>query len=197
MADSLEERIAARALSYVTDSPAGLDPVIELAAPDDLRLFFDRAVPLGFEGEADSHDDDSILAAVDLVIKHSVHTSHPRFVNQNFAGPDPVSVVGDWLGAALNTTGATFEAAPVFTLMESAVLSKLGRVAGYLDSSAEQIPALPPASSALADRPRRSMHCSLLATDCSPTYVAPEPPANNSPSSCQTPATMPHPSRRR
>ena len=94
--------------------------------------------------KATAHDDDSIVAAVDLVIKHSVHTSHPRFVNQNFAGPDPVSVVGDWLGAALNTTGATFEAAPVFTLMESAVLSKLGRIAGYLDPSVEQVPTLPP-----------------------------------------------------
>jgi len=73
-----------------------------------------------------------------------VHTSHPRFINQNFAGPDPVSVVGDWLGAALNTTGATFEAAPVFTLMESAVLSKLGRFAGYVEPGSEQIPTLPP-----------------------------------------------------
>ena len=59
-----------------------------------------------------------------------MHTNHPRSVNQNFAGPDPISVVGDWLGAALNTTGATFEVAPVFTMMESAVLAKLGRIAG-------------------------------------------------------------------
>lgn len=144
MADSLEERIAARALSYVVDPPKGLDPVIDLASPDELQRLFAEAAALGFDDDATALDDDAVVAAVDLVIKHSVHTSHPRFVNQNFAGPDPVSVVGDWLGAALNTTGATFEAAPVFTLMESAVLSKLGRIAGYVDSSAEQVPTLPP-----------------------------------------------------
>jgi len=66
-----------------------------------------------------------------LVIDYSVHTSHPRFFNQNFAGPDPVAVAGDWLAAALNTTNATFEAAPTFTLMESAVLRKLARLAGW------------------------------------------------------------------
>lgn len=144
MAESLHERIAERALAYVVDAPAGLDPVIELASPDRLLELFADAAELGFGDVATAHDDDSIVAAVDLVIKHSVQTAHPRFVNQNFAGPDPVSVVGDWLGAALNTTGATFEAAPVFTLMESAVLSKLGRIAGYVDDSADRVPTLPP-----------------------------------------------------
>jgi len=144
MTDSLEARIAQRALSYVTDPPSGLDPVIELASPEQLQESFGRVVELGFDALAGTHHDDALLGAVDLVIKHSVHTSHPRFVNQNFAGPDPLAVVGDWLGAALNTTGATFEAAPVFTLMESAVLSKLGRVAGYLDETAEHLPTLPP-----------------------------------------------------
>jgi len=149
---SLEERIAERTLLYVTDPPAGLDPVIELATPAQLRSAFADAAGLGFDDQAPAHPDDDLLNAVDLVIKHSVHTSHPRFVNQNFAGPDSVAVVGDWLGAALNTTGATFEAAPVFTLMESSVLSKLGRIAGYvddlgdgpLDTNSDDLPALPP-----------------------------------------------------
>ena len=144
MGDSLEERIAARALRYVVEPPRELDPVIELASPAELTAVFNEATSLGFADDAAAADDDAIVDAVDLVIKHSVHTSHPRFINQNFAGPDPVSVVGDWLGAALNTTGATFEAAPVFTLMESAVLSKLGRFAGYVEPGTEQIPTLPP-----------------------------------------------------
>ncbi|NNE95099.1 MAG: hypothetical protein HKN24_03645, partial [Acidimicrobiales bacterium] len=141
---TLEERIAARALTYVLNPPRGLDPVVELATPQELRELFTETTPLGFGDDAGPHDDESLVAAVDLVIKHSVHTSHPRFINQNFAGPDPVSVVGDWLGAALNTTGATFEAAPVFTLMESAVLSKLGRFAGYVDWDSDPVPTLPP-----------------------------------------------------
>ncbi len=144
MTESLERRIADRALSYVIDPPSGVDPVIEFSSPGELQALFGDVVSLGFDAESGQHDDDALVGAVDLVIKHSVHTSHPRFVNQNFAGPDPVSVVGDWLGAALNTTGATFEAAPVFTLMESAVLSKLGRVAGYVAEGADPLPTLPP-----------------------------------------------------
>jgi len=140
---SLEEQIAQKALDYVVTPPGDDDDVIRFASPDELRDAFMATAPLGFDDHAAPCDDDSILAAVDLVIRHSVHTSHPRFINQNFAGPDPVSVVGDWLGAALNTTGATFEAAPVFTLMESAVLSKLGRFAGYV-SGEDQLPPLPP-----------------------------------------------------
>ena len=143
---TLEERIAAQALDYVVNPPRELDPVINLATPEELQSTFAEAVVLGFDDDAEPHDDDSLVAAMGLVIEHSMHTSHPRFINQNFAGPDPVSVVGDWLGAALNTTGATFEVAPVFTLMESAVLSKLGRIAGYLDSdaAADHVPTLPP-----------------------------------------------------
>lgn len=144
MAGSLEEGIAKRALSYVLNPPAGLDPVVELASPEQLHAVFEGSVGLGFDNRAAANGTDAILEAVDSVIDYSVHTSHPRFVNQNFAGPDPVAVVGDWLGAALNTTGATYEAAPVFTLMESAVLSKLGRIAGYVDDSAEMLPTLPP-----------------------------------------------------
>jgi len=144
MADPLPERIAARALAYVVDAPAGLDPVIDLASPQELEAMFGATVALDFDDVEHATADDAIVAAVDLVIEQSVHTSHPRFVNQNFAGPDPVAVVGDWLGAALNTTGATFEAAPVFTLMESAVLSKLGRIAGYVAAPADRLPTLPP-----------------------------------------------------
>lgn len=144
MAVALEERIAERALTYVFDPPKGLDPIIDLATPSELQAAFRDVVALGLADEVSGHDDESILNAVELVIKHSVHTSHPRFVNQNFAGPDPVSVVGDLLGAALNTTGATFEAAPVFTLMESAVISKLARIAGYLDGATDLVPTVPP-----------------------------------------------------
>lgn len=135
MTDPLEGQIASRALAYVLDPPTDDDPVIDFLTPDGLRASFDAVLPLGFADDEPAAPDAAVLDAVDLTIRHSVHTSHPRFVNQNFAGPDPVSVVGDWLGAALNTTGATFEAAPVFTLMESAVLSKLGRLAGYVSGA--------------------------------------------------------------
>ncbi len=136
--------IAERALDYVTIPPTGDDPVIDFQSPQQLADAFAPGVGLAFEDDAIGHSDEAVLAAVDQIIRYSVHTSHPRFLNQNFAGPDPIAVAGDWLGAALNTTGATYEAAPVFTLMESAVLNKLGRLAGYVTATADPAAAVVP-----------------------------------------------------
>ncbi|GJM37492.1 MAG: hypothetical protein DHS20C19_08590 [Acidimicrobiales bacterium] len=138
------EAIVERATRYVTEPPDGADPVISLASPAELVEIFEGSVGLALTDSAPAATDPEILAAVDQVVEYSMHTSHPRFVNQNFAGPDPIAVVGDWLGAALNTTGATFEVAPVFTMMETAVLAKLGRLAGFLEDADDPLPALPP-----------------------------------------------------
>lgn len=136
--------VAERALAHVLDPPTEPDDVVRWAAPADLLAAFAETIAIGLDDDVHAADHARLLSAVDLVVERSVHTSHPRFLNQNFAGPDPVAVVGDWLGAALNTTGATFEAAPVFTLMESAVLSKLGRLAGYVAAGEALVPTLPP-----------------------------------------------------
>ncbi len=133
-----------RATAYVLNPPRGDDSVIDFASPDELIEAFAGTVGLAFPTHSPAAPVDDVLAAVDLVVRHSMHTSHPRFVNQNFAGPDPISVAGDWLAAALNTTGATFEVAPIFTLMESAVLRKLGVLTGYVDDDSDGLPTLPP-----------------------------------------------------
>jgi len=126
----LHERIAQQALAYVSNPPHGDDPVVDFASPDELRERFAATVGLDLE-DGSAHDDDSVVSAVEEVIRSSVRTSHPRFMNQNFAGPDRVAVVGDLLGAALNTSGSTYEIAPVFTMMERAVLDRLAGFIGY------------------------------------------------------------------
>ncbi|MFT7474942.1 MAG: glutamate decarboxylase [Verrucomicrobiales bacterium] len=125
------EAVASVALDYLRNAPTGDDPVLNFMSPTDLLEVFAEVVPIALTSDVRARSTEEIRAAAELVVKHSVRTSHPRFFNQNFAGPDPVAVAGDWLGAALNTTNATFEAAPVFTLMEAAVLRKLAHIAGY------------------------------------------------------------------
>ncbi len=145
--NEIVEGVIARAASYVLDPPREADKVISLASPAELAEIFGTSVGLDLvDGDAPASPE-LLLRAVEQIIDYSMHTSHPRFVNQNFAGPDPISVVGDWLGAALNTTGATFEVAPVFTLMESAILTRLGQIAGYVNdetASAGALTDLPP-----------------------------------------------------
>ncbi len=125
----LIDRLAERAIDLLTQ-PDRDRPLLDFADPGPLTDRFADTVPLTIPSFQEPAAPDALVEAIDTVITGSVCTNHPRFVNQNFAGADPVAVVGDWLGAALNTTGATYEMAPVFTLMERALLQRLAELAG-------------------------------------------------------------------
>ena len=134
--------IADQAIEYVFNPPSTDDPVVDYASPEQLLAEFAESVGLAIELSQPAVDHDALIAATETIVRRSMHTTHPRFFNQNFAGPEPIAVVGDWLAAALNTTNATFEVAPVFTMMERAVISKLAVLAGYPADETEG--ALPP-----------------------------------------------------
>ena len=141
----LVRRLAASALDHIVDPPRGDDPVVRFASPEELMMAFSSSVGLALGEHAPAHDTDAVEAAAQTVLHHSVHTTHPRFLNQNFAGADPVAVVGDWLAAALNTANSTFEIAPVFHLLESALLAKLAHLAGFPSPGPDESPTnLPP-----------------------------------------------------
>lgn len=61
-----------------------------------------------------------------------MRTQHPRFLNQNYAGADPVAVLGDWVAATLNAAAATTAVTRVFALMERAVLERFVGLVGLV-----------------------------------------------------------------
>ena len=65
------------------------------------------------------------------VIKYSVKTGSPNFHNQMFGGIDTYAMGGSWLGDALNTSMYTFEMAPVFNVMEEAVIDWMLELVGW------------------------------------------------------------------
>ena len=65
------------------------------------------------------------------VIKYSVKTTHPHFYNQLYGGVDQFGVAGAWLTDALNTSQATYEIAPVFTLLERKIIEYCGSKCGW------------------------------------------------------------------
>ena len=95
---------------------------------------FARTIGLELTDDESPAEPADLVEAANLVVRRSVQTNHPYFLNQNYAGADPLGVVGDWLGAALNTTNATFEVAPVFTMIERALLAKMARLVGFPES---------------------------------------------------------------
>jgi glutamate/tyrosine decarboxylase-like PLP-dependent enzyme len=129
--EALLDRVGALLHDYVASAEDRDAPVVRFTGPEQLREAFRQAgVGLALDEPQAPLAVESLVRAVEQTLAHSVRTQHPRFFNQNFAGADPVAVLGDWLAAALNTTVATYEAAPVFTLMEQEVVKRLAHLAG-------------------------------------------------------------------
>lgn len=133
--EALLERVGTLLHAYLASAGDRDAPVVRFAGPEQLREAF-RQTGTGVEMDEPQPPlpVETLARTVETTLGYSVRTQHPRFFNQNFAGADPVAVLGDWLGATLNTTVATYEAAPVFTLMEQAVVARLARVAGLAPS---------------------------------------------------------------
>jgi len=93
--------------------------------PAELREIFDMTLPQ----EGRSHE----LLREDLkaYLKHAKNTLHPSFANQLYAAPHPAAFIADTVVALGNSTMATYEAAPIATLMERALVHRLGRNIGW------------------------------------------------------------------
>ncbi|HEV8599202.1 MAG TPA: pyridoxal-dependent decarboxylase [Gemmatimonadales bacterium] len=80
---------------------------------------------------------DAVLAAAERTLRYSVRTGHPHFFNQLYGGVDPAGILGEWVTALVNTSMYTYEAAPVGTLCELALIERMNGLVGF--SSGEGI----------------------------------------------------------
>ncbi|XP_076022626.1 cysteine sulfinic acid decarboxylase [Genypterus blacodes] len=103
------------------------EKVCEWREPEELAALLD--LELREEGEPKGR----LLQRVQDVAKYSVKTSHPRFLNQLYAGVDYHSLAARFLTETLNTNLFTYEVAPVFVLMETEVLRKLRLLVGWAE----------------------------------------------------------------
>jgi hypothetical protein len=102
--------------------------VINFKQPDELQQIFD------FSLTSDSLKSDP-LDLIHDILDLSVNTQHGRFWNQLYAGPNIRNIIGEWLTSILNTSMATYEIAPLFTLMEKELFSL---IAGWLQRNRHQ-----------------------------------------------------------
>lgn len=101
------------------------NPVLHWESPENLTKLLD----FHLKSRPETHD--HLLELIKTTVKYSVKTGHPYFVNQLFSGLDPYGLVGQWVTDALNPSVYTYEVAPVFTLMEEAVLGEMRRIVGW------------------------------------------------------------------
>ena len=71
----------------------------------------------------------------DRVLPSSVKTWHPMFMNQMFAGASFPSIIGDMLASMMNPTLATWEMAPVATIIERNVSQWMAQILGMPEGS--------------------------------------------------------------
>jgi len=93
--------------------------VIDFRYPRNLEELMD------LELEEEGVEFENIHSIIERSIKYSVKTCHPHFYNQLYGGADEVGVAGAWLTEALNTNQHTFEVAPVFIVVEKAIINKV------------------------------------------------------------------------
>ncbi|CAD1469640.1 unnamed protein product [Heterotrigona itama] len=105
--------------------------VVEWMEPAALQ----SAIDLKLSDQGSSHKKLATLAR--NVIKYSVKTGHPRFINQLYSSVDPYGLLGQWLTDALNPSVYTYEVSPVFSLMEEEILYEMRKIVGWKDGRGE------------------------------------------------------------
>ena len=73
---------------------------------------------------------------LDKIIKYSVKTHHPFFLNQLYTGTDSYGVLAETITALLNTSAYTYEVSPVFTILEKKLFKIFLDLFGFSDGDA-------------------------------------------------------------
>jgi len=93
---------------------------------EDLKKSFD----LSLDKSACGGDLEKLIEGI---FENSVNTQNPRFLNQLYGGATKEAWLGELLTSILNTSMATYEIAPLATLMEKEVLKAINNVVGFED----------------------------------------------------------------
>ncbi len=97
--------------------------VVDFVTPNELRKKMD--FELSFDKPATTED---LLSYVQTTMDYSVRATHNHYLNSLFGGLNEAAIVGDYIASSLNGSIYTYEAAPVYTLMEE----ELGKVFAQL-----------------------------------------------------------------
>ncbi|WKX99089.1 hypothetical protein Q1695_014177 [Nippostrongylus brasiliensis] len=112
-------------LKYIREENDRSSKVLEFHHPAEMLQLIDLDIP------EKPQNLDCLVKGCEEVLRLGVRTGHPRFFNQISCGLDLVSMAGEWLTATANTNMFTYEIAPVFILMEKAVMKRMWEVIGW------------------------------------------------------------------
>lgn len=117
----LEKTIA----EYLSNNKSNKVPVVNYAKASELLSKLDLSLPdIGVS-------DHELKKDITDFLTYSVKTGHPHFHNQLYGGFNFWAFIGEILTALTSTSMATFEIAPVATLMERTLVDKMSACIGF------------------------------------------------------------------
>jgi len=78
---------------------------------------------------------DAVLDDIDEYLRYCVKTNRPEFMNPLWGGLTPTGFAGELIATLTNTSMYTYELAPFATLIEQAILKRVGEIFGFADGS--------------------------------------------------------------
>ncbi|MCM2351488.1 MAG: aminotransferase class V-fold PLP-dependent enzyme [Bacteriovoracaceae bacterium] len=100
------------------------DFVVKVSSAESLKQRLPGLRPQGASSE-------EIVDELKTILENSVQTIHPMFLNQLFGGFDEAAWAGEIASTLLNPTMATFEIAPILTVIEKRLVSELLKMMGF------------------------------------------------------------------
>ena len=109
--------------NYITES-SELNPVVKVSTVEKIKEILP---PISSNGVKEGE----LLEEIRVILDNSVRTIHPLFLNQLFGGFDEAAWAGEVMASLLNPTMATFEIAPVLTVIEKRVVAEILKMMGF------------------------------------------------------------------
>lgn len=110
---------------YLAENSDSNTPVVHYHPPEALKAKIDLSIP------EQGVTVDRFLALIETYLTYSVRTGHKQFFNQLFAGFNLPGVIGELLISLTNTSMATYEIAPIATLIEQELIQALNSLIGF------------------------------------------------------------------
>jgi|GEM_PF-3301172 len=122
--DAFINRLCERILSYMEDAEKP-GKVVNYAPAESLSKTTDVHLPLEGRGANAVFDD------IDEFLRHCVKTNRAEFMNPLWGGLSTTGFAGEVISALTNTSMYTYELAPFATLIEQAILKRMGELVGF------------------------------------------------------------------
>ncbi|VVD03709.1 unnamed protein product [Leptidea sinapis] len=109
-----------RVYGIIEEESSGHTPLVNFKYPEELQEILRNDLDI-----SEPVSNEELEKSVRKILQYSVKTNKHTFRNQLYGATDPYGLAGAWIAEAFNTSQYTFEVAPVFTLIELNVISRV------------------------------------------------------------------------